>query len=172
MKALADGYLYRSAETAIRYALGLPAACVVLGMNTMEMLETDFRVAESYKAMSDAEREQVFQSAPELGDYVCRFCGQCAVNGFDPQTVFKVEALFDRQMDDRRMGDTAQYALRERLKHWFGQKDLAIEEYAALPAKVDPGHDYGELSKLCPYGIDVDRKLKAAHAKLIPGGID
>jgi hypothetical protein len=31
---------------------------------------------------------------------------------------------------------------------------------------VDPGHDYSELSRLCPYGIDIDRKLKIAHGKL------
>ena len=36
------------------------------------------------------------------------------------------------------MSDSAQYALRERLKQWFVQKDVAQKEYAALHVKVDP----------------------------------
>ncbi len=165
MKALADGYLYRSVEPALRYALSLPVASVVLGINTMEQLERDFRIADSFTPMSDAEREELARSAPELGDYVCRFCGRCA-DGFDPQSVFRLEAMYDRQMDDRRLPDTAHYALRERLKGWFAQKDLAREEYGRLPAKVDLGRDYRALNRLCPYGIDVDRKLRIAHSKL------
>jgi predicted aldo/keto reductase-like oxidoreductase len=171
MKAIGDGYLYRSFEPALRYALGLPAACVVLGMNTMEQLEEDFRIAESFTPMSDLQKEELYQSAPELGDYVCRLCGACAgANGFDPQTVFRLEGLYDRQMDDKRLADTAQYALRERLKFWFRQNDLARKEYAALPAQVDPQADYSHLNASCPYGIDIDRKLKIAHSKLSQSG--
>jgi predicted aldo/keto reductase-like oxidoreductase len=166
MKALADGYLYRSVEPALRYALSLPVAAVVLGMNSMEQLEQDFRIAESFRPMDEAEREDLVRGAPELGTYVCRFCGACA-DGFDPQTIFRLEALYDRQMDSRSLPDTAAaYALRERLKHWFGQKELAREEYAALPARVDLNEDYGRLNGLCPYGIDVARKLRIAHSKL------
>ena len=131
----------------------------------MEQLEQDFRIAESFKPMSEAERAELVRTAPELGDYVCRFCGRCA-DGFDPQQVFRLEALFDRQMDGKRLPDAAHYALRERLKHWFGQKDLARQEYSELKTKVDVGHDYRALNRLCPYGIDIDRKLKIAHSKL------
>ncbi len=166
MKSLADGYLYRSVEPALRYALSLPVACVVLGMNTMTQLEQDFKIAEAFEPMTDAEKEELARSAPELGDYVCRFCGGCVANGFDPQGVFRLEALLDRQMDGRTLPDTAHYALRERLKHWFGQKDLARREYASLAGKVDIRHNYRGLNELCPYGIDVDRKLRIAHSKL------
>jgi uncharacterized protein len=162
MKPLADGYLYRSVEPAFRYTLSLPVAGVVTGINTMQQLEVDLRIAESFRPMTDREREDLSRTAPELGDYVCRFCGKCA-GAFDPQTVFRLEALYDRQMDDRRPPDAAHYALRERLKFWFGQKDLAREEYAHLAAPVDPARDYRVP---CPYGIDVDRKLKIAHSKL------
>jgi predicted aldo/keto reductase-like oxidoreductase len=171
MKSVGDGYLYKSFEPALRYALGLPAACVVLGMNTMEQLEEDFRIAESCQPMSDTEKEELYRTAPELGDYVCRLCGQCANgDGFDPQTVFRLEGLYDRQMDDKRLTDTAQYALRERLKFWFRQNELAREEYAALRQKVDPQADYSQLNAKCPYGIDIDRKLKIAHSKLSDSG--
>ena len=166
MKALADGYLYRSPGPALRYALALPVASVVVGANSPAMLKTDIEIARSWTAMNGAEREELFLSAPELGDYVCRLCGRCREEGFDPQQVFLLEGLFDRQMDDGRVDDAARYALRERLKGWFGQADAAREEYAALAAKVDPGRDYRYLNERCPYGIDVDRKLKLAHGKL------
>jgi len=166
MKALADGFLYRSPEPALRYALALPVACVVVGANSPAMLKRDIAIARSWTAMNGAEREELFLSAPELGDYVCRLCGRCREEGFDPQQVFLLEGLYDRQMDDGRVDDAARYALRERLKGWFDQGETARDEYAALAAKVDPDRDYRHLNERCPYGIDVDRKLKLAHAKL------
>jgi len=170
MKALGDGYLHRSAERALRYALSLPVASVVAGMNSPAMLETDLAVAESFSPMSEAERERIFREAPELGDYVCRLCGRCAVGGFDPRSVFLLEGLYDRQMDSGRVDDSAHYALRERLKFWFDQRRVARAEYARLPAKVDPAGDYRALNARCPYAIDIDRKLKLAHAKLVDDG--
>ena len=69
-------------------------------------------------------------------------------------------------MDDMRVTDTARYALRERLKHWFAQAETARTEYASLCAEGGPVAGLQRLSALCPYGIDVDRKLKIAHGKL------
>ncbi len=166
MKSLADGYLHRSLPQAVRYALGLPVAGVVMGINSKEMLEKDLAIIRSFRPLAEKEKEKLFKTAPELGDYVCRLCGKCARDGFDPQKVFLLEGLFDRQMDDMRVGDSAEYALRERLRCWFGQQDLAKAEYKALARKVDPAADYAGLSHLCPYGIDIDRKLKIAHGKL------
>jgi len=170
MKAFGDGYLYRSPVPSLRYALSMPVATIVAGMNTEALLATDLDMVARLTPMTDAEKEQLYRTAPELGNYVCRFCGKCAVDSFDPQTVFQLEALYDRQMDDLRVADTAQYALRERLKGWFAQQEAARREYAALGSKVDPSRDYRRLSALCPYGIDVDRKLRIAHAKLSANG--
>jgi hypothetical protein len=166
MKSLADGYLYRSPEPALRYSLSLPVATVAAGINSAAMLETDLGIVSRFTPMSEAEKEELYRTAPELGSYVCRLCGKCRTADFDPQKVFLLEGVFDRQMDDMRVTDTAQYALQERLKNWFAQAELARTEYEALAAKVDPSKDYGALSPLCPYGIDVDRKLKIAHGKL------
>ncbi len=166
MKALADGFLYRSPEPALRYALALPVASVVVGANNLELLKKDIAIARSWTPMNGAEREELFLSAPELGDYVCRLCGRCREESFDPEQVFLLEGMFDRQMDDGRVDDAARYALRERLKHWFDQAEAARDEYAALATKVDPERDYRYLNERCPYGIDVDRKLKLAHGKL------
>jgi predicted aldo/keto reductase-like oxidoreductase len=166
MKSLGDGYLHRSLRPALRYVLSLPIASVVMGMNSMDMLERDFEEANAFKPMTGREAEKLYAEAPELGDYVCRFCAKCTEESFDPQRVFALEALFDRQMDDMRVPDSGGYALRERLKSWFGQTELAVEEYAALAPKVDPQKDYTRLNRRCPYGIDIDRKLKITHMKL------
>jgi aryl-alcohol dehydrogenase-like predicted oxidoreductase len=166
MKPIADGYLHRSAGSALRWAFGLPVATVVAGMNSREMLAANLAAVRDYRPFSESEKEELYRSAPELGDYVCRLCGKCASRSFDPQAVFLLEGLFDRQMDDMRVSDSALYALRERLRGWFGQGELARAEYASLKGKVDPSHDYSSLSPLCPFGVDIDRKLKIAHQKL------
>ena len=169
MKAVGDGFLYRSYDQALRYVMSLPVDCIVAGMNTMDILKKDFAVGENEAPMSEEEKENLFRNAPELGDYVCRLCGECAEGDFDPATYFLLEGLFDRQMDSRRVEETAQYALRERLKNWFGQEETAAKEYAALPLKIDPEADYSRLNARCPYGIDIDRKLKLVHEKLSRG---
>jgi len=168
MKALGDGYLYRSPAVALRYTLGLPVATVVAGINSAEMLATDLDIVSRFTPMTDAEKDELYRTAPELGDYVCRLCDKCRSADFDPQKVFLLEGLFDRQMDDMRVTDAARYALRERLRQWFQQAELARREYQALAVKVDPLRNYSALSALCPYRIDIDRKLKIAHGKLSP----
>jgi aryl-alcohol dehydrogenase-like predicted oxidoreductase len=171
MKALADGYLFRSTEQAIRYTLSLPIASLVLGINRRDYLEEDLAIAARFKPLSDEEKEELFRSAPELGNYVCRLCGKCRNgDGFDPSEVFVIEGLFDRQMESYVTPDPSLYALQERLKHWFDQTDWAREEYRKLPLSIDPERDYRSLNRLCPYGIDIDRKLKIAHAKLSGSG--
>jgi aryl-alcohol dehydrogenase-like predicted oxidoreductase len=170
MKALADGYLYRSPEPAIRYALSLPVASLVLGINRREYLERDLQIARSFTPMTEAEKAELYRDAPELGRYVCRLCEKCREDGgFAPWEVFLLEGLFDRQMDSYQIPDAAQYALQERLKQWFDQKAWARQEYGALKTRVDPDRDYSALNVLCPYGIDIDRKLKVSHAKLAGG---
>jgi aryl-alcohol dehydrogenase-like predicted oxidoreductase len=171
MKALADGYLFRNVEAAIRYTLSLPIASLVLGMNRLEHLERDLAIAENFTPMAAEEKEQLYRSAPELGSYVCRQCEKCRdADGFAPYEVFLLEGLFDRQMSDYSIPDPQTYALQELLKHWFDQKDWARDEYENLTQKVDPERDYTSLNILCSYGIDVDRKLKIAHSKLADDG--
>jgi predicted aldo/keto reductase-like oxidoreductase len=63
MKGVADGYLWRSAEMALRYAWSLPIGTLALGWNTMEMLEQDLAYAESFTPMSGADGTLVFRCA-------------------------------------------------------------------------------------------------------------
>ncbi len=168
MKALADGLLYKTPELGIRYNLSLPITSLLLGMNTEEFLKKDMEIAENFTPLTDEEKEELFRESPELGDYVCRLCGKCKQNGFDPQQYFLLEGLYDRQMNDRRsVADTPHYIMREFLRFWFDQYEEAKQEYAALSEKIDPNKDYSHLNKLCPYGIDIDRKLKITHDKLV-----
>jgi predicted aldo/keto reductase-like oxidoreductase len=169
MKALADGYLYRNPVQAIRYTLSFPIATLVLGINSLSYLEQDLEIAERFSPMAEEEMTQLYESAPELGTYVCRLCGRCSNGtGLNPPDIFLLEGLYDRQMDSCAVVDPPQFALQERLKHWFDQTSWAQTEYQEMKQKVDPNRDYSALNKLCPYGIDIDRKLKIAHAKLIP----
>ncbi|HUV06942.1 MAG TPA: aldo/keto reductase [Spirochaetia bacterium] len=171
MKGLADGYLFRSLEPAIRFALSLPISTLVLGANRREYLERDLEIASAFKAMTNEETEALYKVAPELGDYVCRLCKKCKdKDGFEPYLVFMLEGMYDRQMDDRRLPSTEAYALRERLKFWFRQSERAQTIYRILLERVNPNKDYSYLNGLCPYGIDIDRKLKLAHSKLSDDG--
>ena len=172
MKVLADGYLYRNHEKAIRYVMSLPITSIVLGINTLSYLERDMKIIQEENALTDEEKETLFKESPELGNYVCRLCGKCVTDGknqsdiFNPMEIFLLEGLYDRQMSNYTVPDPAQYALRERLRFWFDQRNSAIEAYKKLKNRVDPEKDYSYLNEKCPYGIDIERKLKIAHAKL------
>ena len=171
MKSLADGYLFRSVESGIRYSLGLPISTLVLGINTRGYLEKDLEIVRNFQPMEEDEKEILFSSAIELGKYVCRMCKKCdGKTDINPTEIFLLEGQFDRQMDDGMVPDAALYALRERLKHWFAQQENAAQKYQALDNKVDVNTDYTFLNDFCPYHIDVNRKLKLAHSKLANDG--
>ena len=170
MKPVADGFLYRSPRPALRYALAQDADCLVAGFNSLTMLETDLAVCCDPAPVAPEEVTAILRDAPELGDYVCRQCEACTVGGDEEllKQVFELEGKVDRQMDDRRPVDAAQYALRERLKGWFGTAGRARAAYAELG---EPAADLAKRELLpCRYGIDIPRKLRIAHAKLGSGG--
>ena len=161
MKPLADGYLYRSVEPAIRYALGVGAEVAVCGTNTAQHVR---QVAAAVrKGPADgALRETILRDAVDLGQYVCRQCGACTHELMD---TFRLEGVFDRQMIDYLPHDPADYALRVRLAHWFGGRERATNAFAAASYEpealttIATGVD-------CPYGIDVARKARIATCKL------
>lgn len=167
MKAIADGYLWRSAAMALRYAMSQPVSHVVAGCNSMAMLEEDLRQAEGFIPMSPDEVQHLYETAPEYRHYVCRQCRQCQVaTGIHLSRIFELEGWYDRQMWDGVMVNPEDFALRMRLGSWFGQRQLARDTYTHEEVKIDPGADYSDLNRRCAHGIDIDRKLKIAHAKL------
>ena len=168
MKAVADGLLYKSPEQAFKYTFSLPVSTFVAGFNTMEMFELDLKLAENHVPMTEDEKEELYRTAPELGNYVCRLCGKCepAPHGVPIEKIFQLEGMYDRQMRDGVVRNAAEFALRERLRQWFGVQEFAVERYAKLG--VNPQHfdDCKEVESQCPYGLPIVEKLKIANYKL------
>ena len=168
MKAVGDGYLWRSAEQGFRYAWTLPIHVMVAGMNTVAMLEQDLAYAEAFTPMSEEEKEQWFFEAPELGTYVCRLCDEClpCPEGINIPHIFELEGWFDRQMWDGVVRDPGDYMLRTALRFWFENEERARTAYATLPVKADACTDCGECEPRCPYHLPIVSKLRTAHDKL------
>jgi predicted aldo/keto reductase-like oxidoreductase len=168
MKPIADGLLWKSAPIAFKYAMSQPASVVVTGINNREMLENDLHYANSFTPISGKEKEEILLNAPELGNYVCRQCGKClpCPEGIPISEIFKYEGYYDRQLGNGTVIDPAEYALRDRLRFWFGNDEMAREKYAALKTKADKCTKCGQCTPRCPYGIDIVSKLEIADYKL------
>jgi predicted aldo/keto reductase-like oxidoreductase len=168
MKAVGDGFLWRSAEQGFRYAWTLPIHVMVAGMNTLAMLEQDLAYAEAFTPMSEEEKEQWFFESPELGTYVCRLCDKClpCPEGIDIPRIFELEGWYDRQMWDGIVRDPGDYALRNSVRFWFDNQERALAAYAALPVKTDACTDCGECEPRCPYHLPITDKLRHVHYKL------
>ncbi len=167
MKPLGDGFLYKSPKQAFRYAFSRPVSVVVAGINNEKMLKDDLEMAESFVPMTREEEEAWYHDAPELGNYVCRQCGKCTcVEGINIPEVFACEGYFDRQMARGVVQDTAEFALAERLRFWFGNKELGRKRYAAMDKRGDACTECGKCLDMCPYGIDIPYKMHLADYKL------
>lgn len=169
MKPLGDGYLYRSVNEAFSYALAQEVDVLACGFNSVEMLQQDIRAVSEWRRPTAEELERILREAPELGDYVCRQCGECRLADLDLPKVFELEGKYDQQMFDGRPHDVADYALRERLRFWFHNQATAAELYKPYAEKVAHLLDYGAPLPSCPYGIDLGYKLRIAHLKLGDG---
>lgn len=168
MKPIADGLLWKSAPLAFQYALSQPVSIVVTGINTTEMLQQDLHYVNEYTPITQKEKEELFRNAPELGDYVCRQCNLCVPcpEGLPISEIFRYEGYFDRQMANGIVKDAAEYALRDRLRFWFGNSGMAAAKYATVETKADKCTKCGVCVPKCPYGIDIIRKLEIADYKL------
>jgi predicted aldo/keto reductase-like oxidoreductase len=168
MKPVADGLLWRSSEIAFQYAFSQPVSIVVAGINNREMLEADLDYANNFNPITASRTEQLYSEAPELGNYVCRQCGKClpCPEGIPIDRIFLYEGYYDRQMADGIVTNASDYALKERLRFWFGNKDMARIRYDELEVKADQCNSCGECMPKCPYGIDIIRKLSICDYKL------
>lgn len=168
MKPVGDGMLWRNPEMAFRYAMSTSASVVVAGMNTREMLYKDLSYAKHFKPLTEEERKELFIHAEELGDYVCRQCGLCmpCPEQINIPEVFKYEGYYDRQMRDGRVRDAGEFALRDRLRFWFGNQKIAQEKYNQLTFNASHCNGCGACRGKCPYGIDIINKMKIIDYKL------
>ena len=168
MKPVGDGMLWRSAASAFRYAFGQPVSVVVAGINSQAMLDSDLSFLRDFKPLTEAEKETLYHEAPELGRYVCRQCMAClpCPENINIPLVCKLEGYYDRQMRDGDVRDPAEFALRDRLRFWFGNNNRARSDYAALEVKADRCTQCGLCNERCPYDIDVMNKMHIADYKL------
>lgn len=168
MKPIADGLLWKSSSLAFKYAFSQPASVIVGGINTREILEMDLKYANEFYPITSEEKEEIYMNAPELGNYVCRQCDKClpCPEGLPISEIFKYEGYFDRQMANGTVIDPGEFALRERLRFWFGNNKLAVENYIKIDTKADKCTKCGICLPKCPYGIDIIKKLELADYKL------
>jgi aryl-alcohol dehydrogenase-like predicted oxidoreductase len=68
MKVIGLGRLAPWYEQALRYTWSLPIATAIIGMETMEQLETNLRVARDFRPMSDVERLAFSKEIIHLAD--------------------------------------------------------------------------------------------------------
>lgn len=66
MKVLGLGSLTHDVERSLRYAFGLPLSTVIVGMETIEQLEQNLSIAESFTPMTDEERLAFFKDVVGL----------------------------------------------------------------------------------------------------------
>jgi aryl-alcohol dehydrogenase-like predicted oxidoreductase len=66
MKVFALGKLSHTYEKALRYTLGLPVSTTIVGCSTMQELQNDLRIAESFTPLSGAERLELFHEVLPL----------------------------------------------------------------------------------------------------------
>jgi len=127
------------------------------------------KLAEEFKPLTEAEKEELFANAEELGDYICRQCDECSVSkefGENIKDVFRMEGYFDRQMYDGRPRNPAEYALRDRLRFWFGDRELAENRYQNLELKAADLLTKEAEFKACKYRLDIKNKLEIVDYKL------
>jgi predicted aldo/keto reductase-like oxidoreductase len=167
MKPVGDGLLWKSAAPAFRYAFSKDVSVVVAGTNNREMLETDLTFAEEFQQMSQVEEDELFMNAPELGNYVCRQCNKClpCPEGLNIPEIFKYEGYYDRQMADGVVSNAAEFALKERLRFWFGNREEATQRYMLLDVRADKCNACGDCMPRCPYKIDIIRKMSIVDYK-------
>ena len=168
MKAFADGLLWQYPEESLRYALTLPIDIMVAGFNRIDMLKKDLDIVENFRPMTEDEINELFDKNPVLGNYICRQCDLClpCPEGINIPRVFLYEGWYDRQLRDRVIRPAPDFALRDRLRFWFDNRDKAKKAYQQLDVKADACTKCGECLPRCPYKIDIISKLENAHYKL------
>lgn len=168
MKSLADGLLWEYPEESLRYALTFPIAVMACGFNTVDMLERDLGIIKSFRPMSEKEKEDIFKNNPVLGNYICRLCNKClpCPEGINIPEIFTYEGWYDRQLRDRAVRKPPEFALRDRLRFWFDNREKARIAYEGVEKKADACTACGDCIPGCPYGLDIISKLDNAHYKL------
>ncbi len=145
MKAFAGGN-FKDVKVALRFALDQDVSVVIPGMKKVSEVEENIGIANSFKPLTDEEREVLLEEAKQLGANFCRQCGYCqpCPEGVDIPKILLLERYYSR--------------------YWL--KDVATEQYRKLDVKADSCVECGECEEKCPYQLPVRELLKEAHMHL------
>lgn len=146
MKPLAGGAI-REAELALRFIVNNPNVTVVIpGMDSVEQVIENARVAIDRRALTEEEEERLFKEANSLGTEFCRRCGYClpCPEGIDIPTQFLMEGYYTRYD----------------LPKW------AKGRYDAMEHKASDCIECGICETKCPYDLPI-RKMMKNVAKIL-----
>jgi predicted aldo/keto reductase-like oxidoreductase len=150
MKVLAGGELSEQAGAALRFALGQPSDCFVVGMSTMEQVQTNVAETIAFERLDTEKQGQLVDEALYLGGALCRLkCDPCCIP-LCPDTVPISDVLrLERFLAVYKSG------------HW------AKEEYRRLghPARLCSACP-GYCLEGCTFELPVRKMLSSAHDRL------
>jgi uncharacterized protein len=150
MKVFGKGKLKNSIPQALRYSLSQPISTATLGMGSLAELEQNIGLVREFVPMDEAEMDQLFYQAPELGIDICRLCNKCLPC---PEEINIPAALRARHVDDQ---------------FWYGTQQLAKTYYNKLPVKADACTNCGECEPRCPYSLPIRWQLRDTWMKMTP----
>lgn len=148
-----------AAEWALRWLWEQPEiTCVLSGMNSMEMLDENARIASEVQEheFDDSDREMIAQIKKSINDNIkvpctgCNYCMPCPKNVDIPATFRCYNSMYAEK------------------------KSAGRHEYAqTVGLRKDPGFASqciacGKCEQHCPQGIEIRKKLKEADRKLRP----
>jgi predicted aldo/keto reductase-like oxidoreductase len=143
LKALLGENKDEMVSSAIRYVLSQDISVTIPGLRSISEVENAASVGESYRCLTDSEKERFnFQ----LGKLYCRDCGLCMPC---PEKV--------------NLAATLRF---ETFYSVYGLKNWAKKLYGGLEVKADKCTKCGECESKCPYKLPVTNLLKEAHRKL------
>ncbi|MBQ0072527.1 MAG: aldo/keto reductase [Spirochaetales bacterium] len=153
------GKNWSPAEWGLRWLWNQPGVtCVLSGMNSMEMVEENVRIASEATAESFTEEDfktieevkKVIREKEQVGCTGCRYCMPCP-KGVDIPSIFH---FWNLMYIDKKMGARFEFAQVMGLKKTPGFADLCVE--------------CGKCEKHCPQHIEIRKKLKEADKDLRP----
>ena len=117
----------------------------VSGMTNIDIMKENVEAAKSTVQLSMNEFMQLNQYAARTASYRCQGCTHLCEAKVDGET---------------RVGDMLRYLM---YAECYGDVDEARQLYARLsPAERAVTHDFREAAKVCPQGIDIQRRLQDA----------
>ncbi len=133
-------------ELALRFVFSNPHVSVALsGMNTMEMVEENARIASRHEPLNDEEMARIrtmMREYQKLADLYCTECAYCmpCPNGVDIPTNFRLMNYY----------------------RVYGLEDWAREEYRKMPEekRASACLGCGECEPKCPQKISVRQRLE------------